>query len=41
MLHEGRIIAMAESAEFQRIQDPIVQEFISGGQVKKAAIPRS
>jgi phospholipid/cholesterol/gamma-HCH transport system ATP-binding protein len=34
MLQEGRIIAMAESAEFQRIQDPVVQEFISGGQVK-------
>jgi phospholipid/cholesterol/gamma-HCH transport system ATP-binding protein len=35
MLHEGRIIAMAESAAFQRIPDPVVQEFITGGHVRK------
>jgi phospholipid/cholesterol/gamma-HCH transport system ATP-binding protein len=38
MLHEGRIIAMAESAAFQRIADPVVQEFITGGHAKKPAI---
>jgi len=37
MLYEGRIIAMAESAEFQRIPDPIVQEFITGGHARKAS----
>jgi phospholipid/cholesterol/gamma-HCH transport system ATP-binding protein len=37
MLYEGRIIAMAESAEFQRIPDPVVQEFITGGHARKAS----
>jgi phospholipid/cholesterol/gamma-HCH transport system ATP-binding protein len=40
MLHEGRVIAMAQSAEFQRIQEPVVKEFISGGQVKTAHVQR-
>ena len=31
MLKEGKIVAMAPSAEFQRIADPVVQEFISVG----------
>ncbi len=29
MLKNGRILAMARSAEFQRLSDPLVQEFIS------------
>lgn len=37
MIYEGRIIAMAESAEFQRIPDPVVQEFITGGHARKAS----
>jgi phospholipid/cholesterol/gamma-HCH transport system ATP-binding protein len=37
MLHEGRIIAMAESSQFQRISDPVVQEFITGGHARKAS----
>jgi phospholipid/cholesterol/gamma-HCH transport system ATP-binding protein len=35
MLKQGRIVAMAESGEFQRIQDVDVQEFISVGRVKR------
>ena len=35
MLKNGRILAMARSAEFQRLSDPLVQEFIS---VPNAAI---
>ncbi len=31
MLHEGTIVAMAPSAEFQRTTDPVVREFISVG----------
>jgi phospholipid/cholesterol/gamma-HCH transport system ATP-binding protein len=37
MLYEGRIIAMAGSVEFQRIPDPVVQEFITGGHARKAS----
>jgi phospholipid/cholesterol/gamma-HCH transport system ATP-binding protein len=29
MLKNGKILAMARSAEFQRLSDPLVREFIS------------
>lgn len=31
MLHEGRIAAMATAEEFQRLEDPLIREFISVG----------
>ncbi len=31
MLHEGKISAMAPSADFQRIADPTIREFITAG----------
>jgi phospholipid/cholesterol/gamma-HCH transport system ATP-binding protein len=34
MLKHGRIIAMAESGEFQRTPDADVKEFISVGRIK-------
>jgi phospholipid/cholesterol/gamma-HCH transport system ATP-binding protein len=38
MLKDGRIIAIADSAAFQRIPDPAVQEFITGGHVKTGSM---
>lgn len=41
MLEQGRIVAMAPSAEFQRIADPTVREFITvGGTVALAGARR-
>ena len=42
MLEQGRIAAMAPSADFQRITDPMVREFITvGGTVSLAAAKHS
>ncbi len=40
MLKEGRIAAMAPAAEFQRIEDPAVREFISVGGVMPLPVNR-
>lgn len=41
MLEQGRIVAMAPSAEFQQIADPVVREFITvGGTVTVAGARR-
>ena len=37
MLKDGKIAAMAPSAEFQSISDPVVQEFISVGELEPVA----
>jgi len=40
MLKDGKIAAMAPSAEFQRITDPVVREFISVGDLEQPASAR-
>jgi len=41
MLEQGKIAAMAPSAEFQRIADPVIREFITvGGTVSLKNVQR-